>query len=198
MDCTNATVGGPVGSPATAGPAPDPPDADGAAVAPVAGDGVPADLFRRALGRHPAGVVVITAELSGEPVGITATSFTSISLSPPLVGFCIARTSSTWPRLRAAGDFAVNLLAEDQHDVATRFAARGVDRFAAPTAWRRGPGAVPLLDGAAAHLLCERHDLRLLGDHWLVVGHVTRTCLPAERPPLLYHRRTFGGFRPRE
>ncbi|MBE3000823.1 flavin reductase [Nocardiopsis sp. HNM0947] len=151
--------------------------------------------FRTALSHHPGGVVVVTADVAGEPVGLTATSFTSISLSPPLVGFYVAETSSTWPKLRRSGEFAVHLLGEDQSDLAARFATKGVDRFAAPTSWRPGPEDVPLLDGTAVHLVCRRYDTRLVGDHWLVVGEVTH-CLELDdpRPPLLYHRGAFGSF----
>jgi hypothetical protein len=121
----------------------------------------------------------------------------SIQLPPFLVAFCIAEASSTWPVLRRAGGFAVHLLAEEQADLAARFARKGVDRFAAPTSWRPGPQEVPLLDGVAASLVCRRFDTRLIGDHWLVVGEVTHTLvLEDPRPPLLYHRGAFGGFDP--
>jgi flavin reductase (DIM6/NTAB) family NADH-FMN oxidoreductase RutF len=156
-----------------------------------------ADRFRATLRHHPAGVVIVTAVVDGRPVGLTATSFTSVSLEPPLVAFYIAETSSTWPVLRRAGGFAVHLLAEEQADLAARFARKGVDRFAAPTSWRPGPEEVPLLDGVAASLVCRRFDTRLIGDHWLVVGEVTHTLvLEDPRPPLLYHRGAFGGFDP--
>ncbi|MFE1169196.1 flavin reductase family protein [Nocardiopsis sp. NPDC058789] len=151
-----------------------------------------ADRFRATMRHHPAGVVVITASVGGRPVGLTATSFTSVSLDPPLVSFYVADTSTTWPTLRRAGEFGVQLLSEEQADVAARFASRDVDRFAPPTAWRPGPDGVPLLDGAVAHLVCTRFDTRLIGDHWLVVGEVTHTLVLTDpRPPLLYHR---GGF----
>ncbi|MFE9245974.1 flavin reductase family protein [Nocardiopsis sp. NPDC006938] len=141
---------------------------------------------------HPAGVVVITADVGGRPVGLTATSFTSVSLHPPLVSFYVADSSTTWPTLRRAGVFGVQLLGAGQEDVATRFASRGADRFAPPTVWSPGPDGVPLLDGAVAHLVCARHDARMVGDHWLVIGEVTHTLVLADpRPPLLYHR---GGF----
>ncbi|WP_433697517.1 flavin reductase family protein [Nocardiopsis sp. CA-288880] len=153
-----------------------------------------ADRFRATLRNHPAGVVIITASVEGRPVGLTATSFTSVSLAPPLVSFYIAESSTTWPALRRAGEFGVQLLTEEQSDLADRFARRGEDRFAAPTAWSRGPSQVPLLDGAAAHLVCSRFDTRLIGDHWLVVGEVTHTLvLDDPRPPLVYHRGAFGG-----
>ncbi|MFC4565169.1 flavin reductase family protein [Nocardiopsis mangrovi] len=156
---------------------------------------VGADEFRRALGAHPAGVVVVTADDGGHPVGLTATSFTSVSLAPPLVAFYVAASSSTWPRLRGAGHFAVNLLTEDQREVAARFARRG-DRFAPPTEWTRGPDGTPLLGGAAAHLSCRLHRIEEVGDHWLVVGRVRTADVHSAARPLLYHQGAFGGLRP--
>lgn len=152
--------------------------------------------FRETLRHHPAGVVV-TAGVDGRPVGLTATSFTSVSLDPPLVAFYVAEASTTWTALHLAGAFAVHLLAQDQTDLAARFDRRGTDRFAPPTSWRPGPEEVPLLDGVAASLVCRRFDTRLIGDHWLVVGEVTHTLVLDDlRPPLLYHRGAFGGFVP--
>ncbi|WP_049575873.1 flavin reductase family protein [Nocardiopsis sp. SBT366] len=158
-----------------------------------------ADRFRATMRHHPAGVVVITASVGGTPVGLTATSFTSVSLDPPLISFYVADASTTWPTLRRAGEFGVHLLGEGQEDVAVRFASKGVDRFAHPTSWRPGPDGVPLLDGAVAHLVCTRFDTRLIGDHWLVVGEVTHTLVLADpRPPLLYHRGGFATVAPSE
>jgi flavin reductase (DIM6/NTAB) family NADH-FMN oxidoreductase RutF len=149
--------------------------------------------FRRALGQHAAGVVVVTGP---GPVGLTATSLTSVSLDPPLVSFCVGRDSTTWPDLREAEMFAVNVLSGGQAVIASRFAGRGVDRFGGPTAWRAGPNGVPILCGTAAHLLCEPYDTIALGDHWLVVGLVVGTELGAAPDPLLYHRGRYGGFHP--
>ncbi|TMR07348.1 flavin reductase family protein [Actinomadura soli] len=157
-------------------------------------DGVGPDLFREALGRHASGVVAITAIVGGTPVGLTATSFTSVSLAPPLISFYIADSSTTWPELRRARLFGVHLLAAEQADLAARFAARGADRFAPPTAWRPSEENVPLIDGAVAHVICDRHETHAIGDHWLVVGHVRRALLNRQRSPLLYHKGAFGGF----
>src|SRR5690606_18925598 len=145
------------------------------------GDGRPdvgADAFRRALAAHPAGVVVVTADSGGRPVGLTATSVTSVSLDPPLVAFYIAATSSTWPHLHA----------EDARDLAARFARRGGDRFAPPTEWTPGPGGTPLLGGAAAHLLCRSERTEEVGAHWLVVGRVRSADVHRPTRPLLYHQ----------
>nr|WP_245691244.1 flavin reductase family protein [Sinosporangium album] len=152
--------------------------------------------FKRALAVHAAGVVVVTASVGGEPVGLTATSFSSVSLKPPLVSFYVGHASSTWRRLREAAHFAVNVLAGDQADIAARFARKDVDRFAPPTGWRRGELGVPLLDGASAHLVCAHYSTFDIGDHHLVVGLVTHTHVGGQDRPLLYHRGRFGRFTP--
>ncbi|GAA3983501.1 flavin reductase family protein [Thermobifida alba] len=158
-------------------------------------DEVSAEQFRQLLRQHPAGVVIVTADVAGRPVGLTATSFTSVSLNPPLVSFYIATTSSTWTHLSRADSFSVHLLGEDQADLAARFAAKGVDRFAPPTRWSYGLDGTPALEGVAARLVCRRYDTQLIGDHWLVVGRVVHSAVhDASRPPLLYHRGSFGGF----
>ncbi|MDH2427746.1 flavin reductase family protein [Sphaerisporangium sp. TRM90804] len=157
---------------------------------------VDGDRFRRALAHHAAGVVVVTAGSQGVPVGLTATSFSSVSLAPPLVSFYVDQASTTWPRLRQADGFAVNVLAGDQADVAARFARKGVDRFAAPTRWTPGADGVPLLDGVCAHLLCAPHATIEIGDHILVVGLVTGTLIGTAGRPLLYHQGRFGRFTP--
>lgn len=174
----------PAGLPSQAGP--DRPDRRG----------VDAATFRRTLAVHAAGVVVITARVDGAPVGLTATSFTSVSLAPPLVSFCVDRSSGTWARLRAADRFAVNVLAGHQGEVAARFARRGVDRFAVPTAWRPGPDGLPLLEEVAAHLIAEPHGTVELGDHILVAGLVVDASTGSGGGPLLYHHGRFGRFVP--
>lgn len=167
----------------------------GSAPASTDAEPVPADRLRQTLRHHAAGVVIVTGDAGGDPVGLTATSFTSVSLTPPLVGFYIAESSSTWPQLRQAEEFAVHLLGAGQADLAARFATKGAERFAAPTRWTRDSNSVPLLSDAIAHLVCRWHSVHRLGDHWLVVGEVTDTTAPAEpQSPLLYHQGSFGGF----
>jgi flavin reductase (DIM6/NTAB) family NADH-FMN oxidoreductase RutF len=152
--------------------------------------------FRRALAVHAAGVVVVTAQAGGLPVGLTATSFSSVSLNPPLVSFYVDQSSTTWPWLRQADSFAVNVLASDQAELAARFARKGVDRFSEPTRWRPGPQGVPLLGGVSAHLVCTPHTTVEIGDHILVVGLVTGTGIDTAGRPLLYHQGRFGRFTP--
>ncbi|KAB8195954.1 flavin reductase [Nonomuraea phyllanthi] len=155
---------------------------------------VDADGFRRALAVHAAGVVIVTAQSGGIPVGLTATSFSSVSLEPPLVSFYVDRSSTTWPSLRAAGHFAVNVLACDQADLAARFARKDVDRFAEPTRWRPGPLGAPLLQDVSAHLVCLPYETADVGDHILVVGLVAEARVHGPGRPLLYHQGRFGRF----
>lgn len=176
--------------PADGGPG-DGPAADGPAGDQAAG-GVTGAVFRRALGRCAAGVVVVT--VAEGPAGLTASSFTSVSLSPPLVSFCVDRGASCWPRLRAARRFTVNVLTAAQADVAARFAASGTDRFAPPARWHRAADGTPLLDAAAAYLSCRRYQVIPLGDHFLVVGLLESVCHGTTAPPLLYHNGRYGRF----
>jgi flavin reductase (DIM6/NTAB) family NADH-FMN oxidoreductase RutF len=142
-------------------------------------------------------VVVVTARPEQGPVGLTATSFTSVSVRPPLVSLYVAQSSTTLPLLRAAPTFAVNLLRHDQSGLAERFAARDIDRFTETTRWRGGPGGEPLLEGASAHLVCDWYATHSVGDHWLIVGLVTGIGIGDTEPsPLVYHRGRFGRFHP--
>nr|WP_221380632.1 flavin reductase family protein [Actinoplanes polyasparticus] len=105
-------------------------------------------VFRRVLGRLPTGVVVVTgAGPDGEPAGMTCNSFTSVSLDPPLVLFCVSYTSTTWPLLRTSGRFCVNVLASHHDLLSSRFAS-GADRFS-PGDWVTRPGRFGLADAVS-------------------------------------------------
>jgi flavin reductase (DIM6/NTAB) family NADH-FMN oxidoreductase RutF len=149
---------------------------------------VDADTFRQALSRHPAGVAIVT--LHG-PAGLTVTSFSSASLQPPLVSFYIGHGSSSWPVVRTAEQFAVNLMGNGQEEVAATFARKGADRFGPQTRWAPGPGGLPLLAGATTHLICAVHDMVTVGDHELVVGRVARAIIGTSVAPLLHHQGRF-------
>jgi flavin reductase (DIM6/NTAB) family NADH-FMN oxidoreductase RutF len=146
------------------------------------------DRFRAALRHHAAGVVVVTAP--GEnPAGFTATSFTSVSLDPPLVSFCLNRGASSWPAVSVADHVAVHVLADDQEQLARTFSTSGVDRFAAPTAWGPGPYGLPLLDGVSATLICRVMERVAAGDHTIVLAEpIEAAYAGGDRSPLLYHR----------
>lgn len=152
---------------------------------------VTAAVLREVLGHFVSGIVVITAAGPDGPLGFTCQSFASLSLDPPLVSFCPSRTSTTWPRIRAVGEFCVNVLAAGHEDVSTGFARSGADKFAG-VAWTPGPSGAPLLDGVSAWIDCALHAEHDGGDHTIAVGRVRDLGSDASRAPLLYYRGRYG------
>jgi 3-hydroxy-9,10-secoandrosta-1,3,5(10)-triene-9,17-dione monooxygenase reductase component len=163
----------------------------------VAGEvqGVDELAFRDVLGQFATGVTIITANDQGEQVGMSANSFTSVSLDPPLVAFCAAHSSTTYPRIRRAGHFCVNVLSEHQADVARLFSVRGIDRFSAID-WRPSPTGAAIIEDSLAWVDCEILAEHVAGDHVIVVGLVVACEAYAMRHPLLYFRGDFGVERP--
>lgn len=148
--------------------------------------------FRRVMSTYPTGVTVVTAvDTSGSPVGMAVGTFLSVSLDPPLVGFLPARSSTTFPRIRSAGSFCVNVLAEGQEELCRRFSARGGDKFAG-LEWEPAPSGAPRLAGSAAWIDCLQHGVADAGDHHFVTGAVQSMADGDGRGPLLFHRGTLG------
>jgi len=149
--------------------------------------------YRQVLGHFATGVTVVTGMDAGAPVGLAVNSFTSVSLVPPLVAFCVSVESTSWPRLRPAGAFCVNILADDQEELSRTFAARGSDRFDG-VGWRPSPAGAPVLHGALAWIECvvdAEHDA---GDHLMVVGRVRAMSVEHEGRPLVFYRGGYGRF----
>lgn len=142
-------------------------------------------LLRDAFGCFATGVTVVTSQTAtGERVGLTANSFTSVSLDPPLLLFCPGSTASALPVLRESRRFAINILDTDGQAVADRFTKRGIDRFADHD-WLDWDG-VPVLASAKAAFACTLHADHDGGDHRIIIGRVTRLALDKSREPLLY------------
>lgn len=142
-------------------------------------------LLRDAFGAFATGVTVVSGiDAGGVRVGLTANSFTSVSLDPPLLLVCPARGASALPALRGAGRFAVNVLTLDQQDVAEAFTRRGVDRFACGS-WDDWHG-LPVLDGAMANFACDLHAEVDGGDHAILVGRIRALRTRPGTEPLLY------------
>ena len=147
--------------------------------------------MRRVLGSFATGVTVVTGTAGGLPVGFACQSFASVSLDPPLVLFCPAHTSRSWPLIRESGSFCVNVLADDQEDLCARFATTGADKFA-DLAWHQTPWG-PSLDGVLSTVMCEIQDVHAAGDHDIVVGRVRELVLHRDdAAPLVFYRGTFG------
>ena len=146
-------------------------------------------LLREALGRFATGVTVVTVATPQGPVGITANSFTSVSLDPPLVLWCPARASRRFAFFGQAPHFAIHVMAMEQRDLARGFAS-GAGGFEAEA---HSPEGVPLLPGALARFDCALHAAHDGGDHSIVVGRVLRTEL-RDGAPLVFAGGAFGGF----
>lgn len=129
------------------------------------------------------------------PVGLAVNSFTSVSLRPPLVAFCVSRASSTWPQLRTTGAFCVNVLAEDQEALSRTFATHGLDRFKG-LGWRPAPSGAPVLAGILAWVDCAVDAEYEAGDHLIVLGRVLDLGLDHEGRPLVFYRGGYGRFEP--
>jgi flavin reductase (DIM6/NTAB) family NADH-FMN oxidoreductase RutF len=143
--------------------------------------------FRAALGQFATGVTIVTAiDPQGHQVGLTANSFNSVSLAPPLVLWSLSKHSSSMPVLMAAQAFAINVLAADQRVLAERFARKGIDRFDG-VAWRPGLSGAPLIDGAVASFECRHHQHLDAGDHRIFVGEVTHCQRRVGAVPLIFH-----------
>ena len=155
---------------------------------------VDADQFRAVLAQWPSGVTVVTCTVGGAWHGLTASSFSSVSVDPPLVLVCIARNAFAHDLLTHAGGFAISILAKDQSHVGKRFA-----RYDPALAQRFDEGEwLPTDGGSPVHRSClgwldcqiaDRHDG---GDHTILVGHVTGAGTPRQTAPLLYHLRAWG------
>ena len=145
------------------------------------------------LGRFATGVTVVTGMAGGDPVGLAVNSFTSVSLQPALVACCVARSSRTWPRLRATGTFCVNILADDQEALSRAFAGHPPDRFLG-VGWRPGRSGVPILAGVLAWVECAVDAEHEAGDHLIVVGRVEELDVEREGRPLVFYRGGYGRF----
>ncbi|MEM8826072.1 MAG: flavin reductase family protein [Pseudomonadota bacterium] len=144
--------------------------------------------LRDALGCFATGVTVVTTLAEdGTPVGLTANSFTSVSLDPPLLLVCVAKSASSLTAFEAADAFAVNVLQIGQQPVSSRFATRGQDKFAGTRTERWSTG-VPIIADSLASFECTRHALHDGGDHLILVGRVGRVRFEPRRDPLLYFR----------
>jgi len=153
--------------------------------------------FKEVLSRYASGVTVVTTCHESKPVGITVTSFTSVSLAPPLVLVCIANHLYTCQAITQSGVFAVNILASNQRDHGNLFAGRLAeqDRFANVGIHYAVTGS-PLIAGAVAWLDCQVRHTYAGGDHTIFVGEVVAGDRTQEHAPLLYFNRRWGLFNP--
>ena len=146
--------------------------------------------FRRALGCFATGITVVTAANAegGPALGITINSFTSLSLDPPLVLFCLGRNSLLYRGFTGAAEYAINILAEDQGPLSTHFSGPATQRNWGTIAVTHTAAGTPLLAGCVGHLVCTAEAVHDGGDHVIMVGRVQSLDWQAEGHPLLYFR----------
>jgi 4-hydroxyphenylacetate 3-hydroxylase, reductase component len=149
-----------------------------------------ARAFRGCLGMYATGVTVMTAQVGDQKVGVTANSFSSLSLDPPLILWSIARTSRSFAVFSEARHFAVNILSAKQIEVSQLFATSGADKFSG-VAWTAGPDGAPLIDGVVARIECSTEVQHDGGDHVLIVGRVQRFA-QFDGAPLLFAQGRYG------
>ncbi|MEQ6247501.1 flavin reductase family protein [Sulfitobacter sp. HNIBRBA3233] len=153
------------------------------------------DVLRRAFGQFGTGVTLVTTQTARGPLGMTANSFSSVSLEPPLVLWSAARRSKRHDAFAQAEHFCIHVLREDQGNVAEHFAAQGHDF--APHDWHKGPNGAPTLSGCLATFHCTRYAVHPAGDHSIIIGQVTSAALQGgDRDGLLFKRGRFGRFNP--
>jgi flavin reductase (DIM6/NTAB) family NADH-FMN oxidoreductase RutF len=151
--------------------------------------------FRRVLSHFPTGVVIVTAMSGGTPAGLSVGSFLSVSLDPQLVAVLPAKTSTSWPKIAAAGSFCINVLTASQQDLCRRFAVSGGDKFAG-VPWHPAPSGAPILDGALAWIDCEHERSVDAGDHLIVLGRVRVLEIDTSQAPapLIFFQGGYGTF----
>ena len=153
--------------------------------------------IRDTLGNFCTGVAVATGITGGKPAGFAVQSFVSLSLDPPLVGLSPAKTSSSWPLLRASGSFCINILTSEQKSICNQFAQRGGNKFDG-IAWREGVTRSPVLEDVLAYIDCDLVAEHEVGDHTFAVGQVRDIKMfENARSPLLFFKSDYGVFEPR-
>ena len=156
---------------------------------------IDASAYRHVMGHFLTGVTIITAidPASGAPVGLAASSFTSVSMDPPLVLFCAGKQSSSWAKIQAAGNYCVNILGSDDEALCRTFASKSTDKFEG-VGWKAGPSGSPILTSSLAWIDCAMHEEVDAGDHIVAIGRVLDLGASESSGPLAYFRGGYGRF----
>lgn len=153
--------------------------------------------FRQALGQFPTGVCIVTARVDGMPIGMTVSSFNSLSLTPPLILFSVDRRAASLALWTKAVAFGVNVLAENQKELSNKFARSLANKWEA-TSYTDGLMDVPVLAGVAAVFECTAYAMHEGGDHMLLIGEVQRFRAFGDRQPLVFGKGRYAALQPTE
>lgn len=152
--------------------------------------------LRQTFASFPTGVVAVcTADDSGVPKGLIVSTFTPVSLTPPLVSICIQKSSTTWPHIRSAKLLGVSVLAECHSEVCTQFSKKATERFTGFT-WQEGEGGALFVPGSSAYFECSRYEEIEAGDHLIVLLDIRRMARTPATNPLVIHDRIFSRVNP--
>lgn len=146
--------------------------------------------LRRVYGCFPSGVTAVCAVVNGVPVGMAASSFTPVSVDPPLVSVCVQNSSTTWPRLRGRPRLGVSVLAEDHGQACVSLSCKAGDRFAG-VPWTQQAGGSVFVHGASAWLDCRLHTEIPAGDHTIILLEICALGADPDTPPLVFHGSRF-------
>lgn len=160
------------------------------ALARMIDDEFDAATLRRALGLFPSGVTAFGGLVADQPIGMAASSFTSVSLDPALVSICVAKTSTTWPAIQSRQTFGISVLSKSQGEVARRLSVRADERFAG-IHWRASTSGAVFIDGAPLWLECAPYRVIPAGDHVIVVLQILGLASYPDEEPMVFHRSGF-------
>ena len=146
--------------------------------------------LRTAFAAFPSGITAVAALRDGAPAGMAASSFTSVSLDPPLVSLCVARTSTTWPELRLAPRLGLSVLAEEHGPVARALAAKGIDRFS-EVSWESSEDGAVFVHGSALWLDTTIYEVFPAGDHEIALLEIQQLWSYPDVAPLVFHGSAF-------
>jgi flavin reductase (DIM6/NTAB) family NADH-FMN oxidoreductase RutF len=151
--------------------------------------------YRQAMGSFPTGVAIITTrDAAGEPVGITCNSFSSVSLDPPLVLWCMRKASKSIDVFKATQSFAISVLAEDQDHLSQRFATSSIEKKFESVGWMSGYSDLPLINDCVARFQCSVYQQHDAGDHIMFIGRVEQFDMVREEDSLVFYRGAYASL----
>ena len=147
--------------------------------------------FKAAVGKFPTGVTVITASHNDKLWGFTANSFTSVSLDPNLISFCLDKKAASFEAFKELSHFAVNILSSNQADLSSNFARTREDKFAG-VSYKAGKfSKAPIINGSISFIECKKYDQIDCGDHYIFIGEALNTSIDETKTPLLYFAKSY-------
>lgn len=148
------------------------------------------DGFKNAVGKFPTGICIITTELNGDIHGFTANSFVSVSLEPALVSFCLDKKAFSLSKFSKSNHFVVNILSDQQADLATKFAKSGIDKFT-NVSYSLNEHQIPKIENSISILECKKYNQIECGDHVIFIGEVEKLETDSGLQPLVYYGKNY-------